>query len=179
MPGRLGNLTGLPTKVLTDPRERLPTLREVLGAARSAHGRVVVEIKNLPIDDDFDVTPRYADRILDEVDASGLDRSRIVVQSFYPPDVLIAQRRGFTTSVISLPGTNHVFPEATAALGPDWLTPAWPLDPLYTLRARLARLQVMPYTLDRAADVRAAARLRVDGVITNDPAMAARALGQR
>ena len=40
-------------------------------------------------------------------------------------------------------------------------------------------LDVAPFTLDAAADVRAAAAAKVDALITDDPLMAARALGLR
>jgi hypothetical protein len=40
-------------------------------------------------------------------------------------------------------------------------------------------LDVAPFTLDAAADVRAARAARVDALITDDPLMAARALGLR
>jgi hypothetical protein len=49
----------------------------------------------------------------------------------------------------------------------------------YVRRAHDTALHVAPFTLDAAADVRAARQARVDAVITDDPLMAARALGLR
>ena len=49
----------------------------------------------------------------------------------------------------------------------------------YVRRAHAARLDVAPFTLNRRADVRAARSAGVDALITDDPLMAARALGLR
>ena len=46
----------------------------------------------------------------------------------------------------------------------------------YVREAHAAGLKVVPFTLDRASEVRAAAKAGVDALITDDPVMAARVL---
>src|SRR3954451_18931345 len=75
------------------PRGRIATIAEVLELARLAGARVNLEIKNLPTDPDWDPTSGYANRVMDAVEAAGLSRSQILIQSFIPANLDVARKR--------------------------------------------------------------------------------------
>lgn len=173
-----GNASGLPTAPVIAPTVPVPTLAELLAFASESRSRVNVEIKGLPSDPGSDAaeSPGYAARILDAVDASGIPRSRVVIQSFWPPHLDVAEGRGFDTSLLSLAQTSAGAPENARARGYEWVSPAWPFAPAHVSRAQALGLRVAPYTLDRKEALRAAAAVGVDGVISDDPVRAARIL---
>jgi len=157
----------------------IPTLRSVLEFARDAGARVSLEIKNLPTDNDFDLTLDYAKRVLDVVAASGFPRNRLVIQSFWPPNLLAAQLflPGAATALLTQPATNLAGAIGAGLLGYTWWSPAWPITASDVRLAHLLGRRVVPYTLDTASDIGAAAAAGVDAVITDDPAMARATLG--
>ena len=165
--------------VAAPPTTPIPTLREVLVFARDSGATVNLEIKNVPTDDDFDPTSGYANRVMDEVLASALPKERLIVQSFWPPNLDVARARlpGASTSLLTLGPMNEGAPEFAAANGYGYVSPQWPVTAAYVSRAHALGRKVVPYTLDKQEDVRGAAAAGVDAVITDDPAMAARALG--
>jgi glycerophosphoryl diester phosphodiesterase len=170
---------GVPTRQVS-PRGFIPTIAEVLELARLTGAKVNLEIKNVPTDPDFDTTSAYADRVMDVVVAAGLPRSQLLIQSFIPANLDVAKRRlpRVATSVLALAATPEGIELARTA-GYRWISPRWPFAPAFVRDAhRLGRL-VAPYTLNERAQVRAAGRAGVDAVITDDPLMAARALGVR
>jgi glycerophosphoryl diester phosphodiesterase len=169
--------SGLPTRAVS-PRGSIPTIAEVLELARLTGAKVNLEIKNVPTDPDYDETSGYANRVMDVVLDSGLPRSQLLIQSFIPANLDAARQRlrRVPTSLLTLNSTVDVV-EAGRAY--DWLSPRWPLADGFVTAAHRAGHPVAPYTLNTRADVRAAARARVDAVITDDPLMAARALGRR
>ena len=61
--------------------------------------------------------------------------------------------------------------------GDAWVAPEWPVDGAYAASARTAGRLVAPAVLSTPADVRAADSLGVAAVVTDDVAMARRALG--
>jgi len=157
----------------------LPTLAEALAFARREGAVVNLEIKNAPTDPDFDPGSSFANRVMDVVLASGIPRSRLIVQSFWPANLDVARSRlpGVQTSYLTLGSFNSSGPALAAANGYDWVSPKWPIDADYVSEARSRGRRIVPYTLDRASDVKAAAGLRVDALITDDPLMAQRTLG--
>ncbi len=167
----------LPSKE-TKPEVPIPTLAAVLKFAKGAGARVNLEIKNLPTDNDFDATSAYADRVLDVVDESGIPRSLVLIQSFWPPNLDVAERRGLETSFLTLQQTNSGGPETARANGYEFVSPAFPVDQAYVSRAHALGLRVVPFTLDTAADIKAAAALGVDEIITDDPGLARRTLAE-
>jgi hypothetical protein len=100
----------------------------------------------------------------------------VLIQSFWPPNLDVAQQRGFDTSLLSLSPTNAAAPELARARGFAWVSPAWPFDAAHVSRAHALGLRVVPYGLDGDADLRAAAAAHVDELVTNDPVRAARVL---
>ena len=170
---------GLPTRTIT-PRGSIPTIAEVLELARLTGSKVNLEIKNLPTDPDYDPTSAYANRVMDVVAASGLPRSQLLIQSFIPANLDAAKRRlpRVPTSLLTIPAGPA---EIAVALdkGYTWLSPQWPIAIDFVREAHRHRKLVAPYTINQRADARAAARLKVDAVITDDPLMVAGALGLR
>ena len=174
--GSPGN--GLPTRAVA-PREPIPTLAEALTFARREGAFVNLEIKNQPTDPDFDAGSGFADTVMAAVRASGLPKERLIVQSFWPPNLTAARARlpGVETSLLTLSQANAGGPAFAAANGQQWVSPAWPVTPDYVAGAKARGLKVVPYTLNEVGEFRASRAARVDALITDDPALAARTLG--
>jgi glycerophosphoryl diester phosphodiesterase len=164
----------LPTAPAPQPVP-IATLAEVLAFAKAAGIGINLEIKNYPTDDeDYDPTPAFANRIMDVVLESGIPARQVIVQSFTPANLDVAEARmpNAEFALLSLAGTNDVAIDVAAANGWDWVSPAWPIDGGYVDRAHGQDLRVVPYTLNQKADVQAAADAGVDALITDDPLMA-------
>jgi glycerophosphoryl diester phosphodiesterase len=168
----------LPTRQVA-PTTSIPTLQEVLGFATGAGATLNLEIKNVPTDPDFDSTPAFANRVMDTVVASGFPRARLIVQSFWPPNLDVAKARlpGVETSLLTLNQANEGAPEYASANGHAWISPQWPVSKALVDRAHSLGRRVVPFTLDTENDIRTATATGVDALITNDPFMAQRALG--
>jgi glycerophosphoryl diester phosphodiesterase len=170
---------GLRTRAVK-PRGSIATIADVLELASLTGASVNLEIKNLPTDPDYDATSAYANRVMDVVVAAGLPRSRLLIQSFIPANLDVAKRRlpRVRTSLLTLPARAEEIAIARDR-GYTWLSPQWPVTADFVRDAHRAHKLVVPYTLNKRADVRAAARAKVDALITDDPLMAAGALGLR
>jgi glycerophosphoryl diester phosphodiesterase len=172
-PCRIDSPAGRPARIIT--------IRSLLAYAKRSGAEVNLEIKNVPGDPDFDSTPAYANRVMDAVRASRVPRSQLLIQSFLPGNLDVARQRmpGVATSLLSLQSINEPFLQVAADNDYDFISPEWPVTADYVRRARGLGLDVAPFTLNSAADVRAAKRAKVDALITDDPLMAGRALGLR
>ena len=73
-------------------RAPLPRLSDFLAFARDAGARINLEIKNIPSDPDFDNTPAYATTVIDAIKASGFPPSRLIIQSFWFPNLDLAKQ---------------------------------------------------------------------------------------
>ena len=169
-------LGGIPT----DRTEPIPTLAQVLAWAREAGATLNLEIKNIPTEADFDPTDAYAEAVMDVVVASGFPAERLIIQSFWPPNLDVAKTRlpGIQTALLTQSGsTNDGGPAFAQAKGYDWVSPQYPIDAAYVERAHAAGRKVIPYTIDQPSQVVAAREMGVDAIITDDPLMARRALG--
>ena len=133
---------------------------------------VNMEIKNQPTDPDFDAGSGFADTVMAAVRASGFPRSRLIVQSFWPPNLTAAKAR--------LPGVADLVPHPRAGQRRRPGVRAGERAPVGLARlaghrraswpTRTARgLKVVPYTLNAAAEFRAARDAGVDALITDDP----------
>ena len=160
---------------------RIITIRSLLDYARKAGSTVNLEIKNVPSDPDYDSTPAYANKVMDAVIASRIPRSQLIIQSFVPANLDVAVQRlpGVATSLLSLQALNEAYLQLAFDKDYDIISPEWPVTADYVHRAHLNGLDVIPFTLDTAADVRAARASKVDELITDDPLGAARAMGLR
>ena len=163
----------LPTAPAPEPVP-IATLAEVLAFAKADGIGINLEIKNYPTDDeDFDPTPAFANRVMDVVLESGIPASQVIIQSFTPTNLDVAEARmpDAQFALLSLAGTNDLAIDVAASNGWDWVSPAWPVDAAYVERAHGRELGVVPYTINQAADVEQAAKAGVDALITDDPLM--------
>ena len=170
----------LRTRPATRPA-RIATVAQVLRFARRTGAEVNLEIKNVPTDSDYDSTPAFANRVMDVVLASRIPRRQLIIQSFVPASLDVARQRlpRVRTSLLAIQAINEAFLQIAADNDYDLISPQWPVTPDYVRRAHGMDLDVAPFTLDLRADARAARRAGVDAVITDDPMMAARAMGLR
>ena len=170
------DIVGSPGSTLgSQPQEdgaSIPQLDKVLELAKRQGATVNVEIN------DFDAEGIAAGRVLDVIAAAGLPKRRVIVQSFFPPNLALARKRlpGVALSVLTLKvGEANAIATARSA-GAKWVSPEWPVSRAFVRRAHRAGRKVLPYTLNSRARVRAAKRIGVDGIITDDPVMARKAL---
>ena len=157
----------------------IPRLADVLEWAKANGAHLNLEIKNQPTDPDYDATPGFARTILGAVTASGIPRERVLIQSFWPPNLDEAKAAGFRTSFLTLAGSGEQGIDFARTQGYDVVSPAWPpsSDPkAYVKRAHDAGKPVVPYTFNKAEDVQAAIEAGVDGVIANDVIVAQRVI---
>lgn len=156
----------------------IATLAEVLAFAKADGIGINLEIKNYPTDDDFDPTPAFANRIMDVVLESGIPAERVIMQSFTPDNLRVARDRmpKAEFAFLSLAGMQDAALDFAAANGYDWVSPAWPVDKSYVDEAHSRSLRVVPYTINKADAVRAAAEAGVDALISDDPLMALKTL---
>jgi glycerophosphoryl diester phosphodiesterase len=188
----LAELAGCRTDVLGSPGSPLPTrpagrpsriatIAQVLDYARRSGAEVNLEIKNVPTDPDYDTTTAFANRVMDVVRASRVPRRQLLIQSFIPANLDVARQRlpGVATSLLSVQAINEGFRQLADDNDYTYISPEWPISSDYVQRSHAANLRVAPFTLDAAVDVRTADNANVDALITDDPLMAARALGLR
>jgi glycerophosphoryl diester phosphodiesterase len=171
----------LPSRAIANPKDfvRLPTLAEVLALVRRTGATANIEIKNLPTDSDFDPSSHYADVVADAIAASRVRPSRLIVQSFWPPNLDVIETRlpAVATSLLTLSPASLGAPAVAAARGYEWVSPQYGGDfPAVAAAAHALGLRVVPWTLEDPASVAAAAGAGADAVITDDPPMAAAAL---
>jgi glycerophosphoryl diester phosphodiesterase len=157
------------------------TIAKLLDYAKRSGSTVNLEIKNVPTDPDYDPTTAFADRVMNAVLASGIPRRQLIIQSFIAANLDVARQRlpGVTTSLLSLQSINEPYLQLAADNDYDFISPEWPVSADYVSRAHGLALDVVPFTLDTPADVRAARAAKVDALITDDPLMAGRAMGLR
>jgi glycerophosphoryl diester phosphodiesterase len=168
---------GLRTKRVK-PTGRIATIAEVLELARLTGAKVNLEIKNLPTDPDWDPGSGYANRVMDVVVATGLPRSQLLIQSFIGSNLDVAKQRipRVHTSLLTL-NTDPTFLTLAEQKGYEWISPQWPVPAGYVRDVHRAGHPIVPYTIDKRAQVKAAVRAKVDALITDDPLMAAAAVG--
>jgi glycerophosphoryl diester phosphodiesterase len=156
----------------------IATLAEVLAFAKAEGIDINLEIKNYPTDSDYDPTPAFANRIMDVVLESGIPASQVIMQSFTPDNLDVAESRmpDAEFALLTLAGFEEPGVDFAAARGWDWVSPSWPVDEAYVERAHANNLKVVPYTINQAEDVAEAAKVGVDALITDDPLMALQTL---
>ena len=160
------------------PGAKIPTLAETLIWADDQRAKLNVEIKNYPTDPDYDPTPAFAGAVLATVEAGGVPKRDVLIQSFFPLNLDPAKARGFSTSLLLLrAGANRQAIEVARQRDYDIVSPEWPTggDPGDFIRAaHAAGRPVVPFTIDEAAEIRRAFSLGADGVISNDTVVAMR-----
>jgi glycerophosphoryl diester phosphodiesterase len=160
----------------TKPSVSLPTLAAVLKVAKQHKVLAAPELK------EFDQTGGSARVLAKGIKASGIGTKNVVVQSFLPPMLtnIKADLPGVPTSQLTI--GEPVAALQVAVDGKDtWVSPQFTaaIDAAYVTKAHGSGLKVAPYTLDTAAEVKRAKTLKVDALITDDPYMARKTLGQK
>lgn len=158
--------------------ERVPRLAAVLRWAKPRGVRLNVEINHYPNEPSFDPTDRFVTAELDTIDASGIPKKQILLQSFLPDNLTPAKQRGYRTALITFAGAQGQAIALAQQGGFEVLEPQWPVQDAaaFVKRAHEAGKRVVPFTLDKPADVVAARAAGVDGIITDDPPLAVSAL---
>ena len=156
----------------------IATLAEVLAYAKSAGATVNLEIKNYPTDDDYDPTSAFANRVMDVVLESKIPAKQVILQSFTPQNLEVAEQRmpDAEFAFLGLGGSEDFALSVAQMRNWDWVSPSWPVDKDYVEQAHASGIKVVPYTINQAEDVRAAAAAGVDALITDDPLMALKTL---
>jgi glycerophosphoryl diester phosphodiesterase len=154
----------------------VPSLAEALDAC--AGMGVNIEIKNAPVDPDYDPGDSVADAVVQLLDQrSGCDE--VLLSSFTPHtiDRVRAVAPALATAWLVMQGTAATV-EATVAAGHRALHP-W--DPATTAdlveTARRADLEVNVWTVDDPDRMRSLTAMGVTGIVTNEPARARDVLG--
>jgi glycerophosphoryl diester phosphodiesterase len=153
--------------------DAIPTLEQVLQVARRANTRVDVEINDYPTDAGYAAGSGQADKVVDVVLASGLPRDLVTFQSFLAAPLDTARRRmpgARTAQILFNAPISAILPAARAKR--TYVFPQWPVTRAFVRLAHRNRLKVVPYTVNTTANLEQAAKIRVDGVITDDPPLA-------
>lgn len=154
----------------------VPTLEEAFDACAGAW--VNVEVKNLPIDPDWDPSERVAERVARAVVDAGL-HDRVIVSSFNPAALARVREveAGIATALLVLPAFDALDAvEAAAAVEHAALHPAVEgvrdrLDEVVAA-GREAGVAIVPWTVDEPEEIAALAAAGVQGIITNVPDVA-------
>ncbi len=172
---------------------RIPTLRQVLAALPAM--RFTLELKLSPCDPGATATPAAMTALtLREIDRAGA-AGRVTVQCFdwRPLHLLRASRPDLALSFLTEPATQSAIwwdlaeeelPQAVAAAAGQPRHPAtWAPDHASLTEAQVAAahalgLRVVAWTVNDAADMRRLLGWGVDGLITDDPALAHEVLRQ-
>jgi glycerophosphoryl diester phosphodiesterase len=158
----------------------LPTLDEVLTFAREHAVALNIEIKNEQHHADFDPSSHAAGIVARAIAASKVPQERLQVQSFWAGDLDVAREHvpRATLGLLNRPPHHDSAIVYAAASGYQVLGPQWPVKRRYVERAHEAGLRVIPFTLNDPAEIRKAARIGCDGIITDDPVTARKALAK-
>ncbi len=165
--------------------ERIPTLRDVLVEGRAAGWRLMIEIKNIPLEANFDpLGTKVADALLAVVADTGFPAEDLIVQSFWPLSLerIEVRRPALRTALLtssSLPGLaqGSGIP-ATANLGtstlfgyeiaaPDVRTVD--LQPEVVEVGHSLGREVVTWTPNTRSEIDRAIALGVDGIISDRP----------
>jgi glycerophosphoryl diester phosphodiesterase len=164
--------------------EPVPALRDVLVEGRDAGWRLMIEIKNVPGESNFDLLgTKVADALAALVRETGFPRDRLLVQSFWPLslDRVEAKLPGVGTVFLtssSLPALPRIgIPVLVNALY-GWLrryevtapaSDSLDMNATIVTVARLLGRRVVPYTPNTTAEIQRILNMGVDGVISDHP----------
>ncbi len=152
-------------------RAPVPTLAQLLGLVKKTGAVTNIELKNIPTDLDWDPTYDFAETVARRIKTARVPSSQLIVQSFTLGN-LTRFRQVYPepeTAFLTLNAVNSFAVQVARDNGIDWVSPQWPIDQTLVSDAHHAGLRVVPWTIDNAGDARAATRLGVDALISNDP----------
>jgi glycerophosphoryl diester phosphodiesterase len=156
---------------LPSSKERVPRLAAVLRWAKASKARLNVEINHYPNEPSYDPSDKFVTAELDTIDASGIPKKQILLQSFLPDNLTPAKQRGYRTALITFAGAQGQAVALAQQGGFDVLEPQWPIQnaAAFVKSAHQAGKRVIPFTIDKPRDILAARAAGVDGIITDDP----------
>lgn len=170
--GRIVDLTA------ADLPAQVPTLGQVL---RECAGLTVnIEIKNLPLDPDYDPTEEIVGLVLRAIEADG-DHAGVIVSSFSLAtiDAVRSAAPALRTAFLTLPAWDQ--PRALSAAASRGHRALHPhrrsLDADLVKAVHAAGMTIHPWGLDDAPSAVAAAELGADAIITDDPEAVIPAIG--
>jgi len=173
----LGFGEGIRTPIAAENQVPVPTFAQVITLLENTDGKANIEVKDLAGEHPESVTKAYT-----MLEDSKIPSSKVILQNFKPADLSSAKSLypGVATSLLSLNFLNDSFLIQTAeAQGIDWVSPGWPISAEFVSRARAAGKLIVPYTIDDAVGINEAAALEVEAIISNDPTLADRLVGDR
>jgi len=155
----------------------VPTLERLLRFLQRTGTHASIEIANNPGQADFDTTPAFAQAVVDVIAESEVPRSNLILQSFWPPNLAVAEAEvpEVERSFLTLGPTNNGGATFARAQGIEWVSPQWPAPEAVSPAHSFGR-RVVPYTIDDPDEMIAATEAGVDAIITNDPSTARRAV---
>jgi len=162
--------------------EPIPRLKDVLIEGRDAGWKLMIEIKDIPTEKNFEPTGiTAATALVDLIHAVAFPSNRLIIESFWPPALDQVQRLdpsiptmfltlsdisngigvNFTENVVYSTARNYPI------CSPDMDAPD--LDASMVANAHTLGRAVIVWTVDSRADVARVEAAGVDGIITNDP----------
>jgi glycerophosphoryl diester phosphodiesterase len=174
--------------------ESVPSLRDVLVEGRSEGWRLMIEIKNIPLESNFDsLGTQVADALTDLIDESAFPVDDLIVQSFWPLSLDRIERTQpnvrtlllTSSSLPSLPKGTGIPATGNAAYAalfgyeiaaPDLQT--LDLSPAVVDLGHALGRQVITWTPDTPEEIDRAIALGVDGVISDRPDLVYAALAR-
>jgi glycerophosphoryl diester phosphodiesterase len=188
--GRPGESPPLPSAYIANPASRpvVPTLAQVMALAKSAGATVSPEIKNIPPTsaagvqaNDFDPTWHFAHVAAVGLARSGFPQARMIIQSFWPPNLSAARvvLKNAQLSLLTQSNLNAGSPVFASSFRFGWVSPelGTGLTPGYAAITHALGSKLVPWTINTPALIQKAAAQGADAVITDDPYMARTALG--
>jgi glycerophosphoryl diester phosphodiesterase len=165
-------------EIVSTPRANLALagIDDILDAAR---GRVVIEVKNIPGEPDFDAPAEATAKLLVEV-LAGRSGDEVTVSSFDWFAAEVARDAGLRSAFLAPPGValeaalSYVDDAGHAEVHPHWTSVLE--SPAAVALAHEHGREVVCWTVDDADVARQLRDAGVDGVISNDPAALLRAL---
>jgi glycerophosphoryl diester phosphodiesterase len=182
VPG-VGDLVAFSFAQLRRAAPHVPTLDEAIDACAGMF--VNAEIKNSPLDPDWDPDDQVAVAVARRIARHGL-YDRVLVSSFNP-GTLAAVRRIDTDiatgwllprRVPASPAISAAASSGHRALHPHASSLRGKAAERVATRAAEAGLWTIAWTVDEADEIRRLSAAGVTGIITNDPDMAVKALGR-
>ena len=171
--GEMGPLVYHDFETIRRTHPELPTLDEALEALGDLI--VNVEIKNSPMDADFDPSHKMAGVVARWVARHDI-HDRVVVTSFNPGTIAavrLADSGVVTGQLVDVGFDIARGAEAIATAGHSWIAPhisTVTTDAAGVIEtAHAAGLRIIAWTVDDPADIAAIANAGIDGIISNDP----------
>lgn len=179
--GEMGPLIHHDFSTIRASHPEIPTLDEALSVLGDL--LINVEIKNSPMNADFDPTHEMARVVARWVTVNDI-HDRVVVSSFNPAtvaEVRVADDTILTAQLVNVGFDLIKGVDAIAAAGHSWIAPyvadVVPDAIQLVGAARAAGLGVIVWTADDPNDIAVLAAAGVDGIISNDPGATLQVIG--